>query len=169
LSNELALRPHIPLPETFEIERLQRENRQLQKTINDLEEQLRKQKKEIQRAQLAVQNLQTVLTPFRRAVQMIFGEIEAAGVPDIGDQATPATAHSSYGPQDAKWQPWIAKWQGTKKAVVIQTLLDHGPLTRTQLRSATESGWSTIDAITAQLQNLGLITKENEKWTLKNS
>lgn len=149
------------------IERLRRENRQLQKVIDDLEEQLGKQKKEIQRGQLAIQNLQAALSPVHRAMKAIFGEIEAV-VPDFGVPGAQHPQHAPHGPQDAKWQPWIEKWKGTKKAVVIQTLLEHGPLTRTQLRSATESGWSTIDAVTAQLQNLSLITKENEKWTLKN-
>jgi uncharacterized coiled-coil protein SlyX len=160
-----------PVDESFQENRLddlRKTAANLQQRIDDLELELAKQKNDAKRAQLALTNLQNILGPLHRAMRAIFGEIDAA-VPDFGFPGQNGPTPSPHGPQDAKWQPWIQKWSGTKKAVVIQTLLEHGPLTRTQLRSATESGWSTIDAITAQLQNLGLITKENEKWTLKNS
>lgn len=162
-----ALNLYDPSQVAQNIERLRRENQQLQNVIRDLQRELADQKNDVQRSINALKSLQQVLAPLHRSLRAVFGEIEAGGV-DANPYGPSPSAAPSHVPQDAKWQPWIEKWKGTKKAVVIQTLLEHGPLTRTQLRSATESGWSTIDAVTAQLQNLGLITKENEKWTLKN-
>lgn len=87
----------------------------------------------------------------------------ASGKMDIPEVQT-ATA-----PQfDPKWELWKQKLGGTTApARVIQALLEHGPLNRTQLRSAAELGWSTLDAATARLKNLSLIEKVGDRWQLK--
>lgn len=69
---------------------------------------------------------------------------------------------------DQKWDAWKQKLgSGTAPARVIDALLTHGPLTRTQLRQAGELGWSTLDAATARLKNLQLIEKVGDRWNLK--
>lgn len=152
-----------------ELQKTKRENSQLQKVISDLEEQLATQKSAVKRSQLALQNLQVTLAPMHRAMKMIMGEIDAADVPvpDFGEYKT-YTVPSPHGPQDAKFAPWIQKFGGTKKAEFIKALLDHGPMTGEQLRVATKSGTSTVGETVGILKNLGLISKENGKWTLKN-
>jgi DNA-binding transcriptional ArsR family regulator len=69
---------------------------------------------------------------------------------------------------DPKWEVWKQKLgPSTAPARVIEAILGHGPLTRTQLRAAGELGWSTLDKATSRLNNLGLIEKVGDKWNLK--
>jgi len=69
---------------------------------------------------------------------------------------------------DQRWEAWKQKLgAGTAPARVIDALLTHGPLNRSQLRQAGELGWSTLDAATARLKNLSLIEKIGDRWNLK--
>ena len=151
---------------------LRKKNAALQHQVDDLQLDLQKQRNEVKRAHTALSALQTVLGPLHRSLRMVFGEFEAAGVPDFGEYKTytpGAPAPSPHGPQDTKWQPWIQKFAGTKPAEFIRALLDHGPLTKVQLKSVTRSGSSTVDQTISKLENLGLITKGSDaKWQLKN-
>jgi hypothetical protein len=89
----------------------------------------------------------------------------ASGQMDIAESVPPQASAPQFDPQ---WQAWKQKLGGnTAPAKVIDALLTHGPLNRTQLRSAAELGWSTLDAATARLKNLSLIEKSGDRWNLK--
>lgn len=92
----------------------------------------------------------------------------ASGKFDL-DTAPLAVAGAPIAPQfDQKWEAWKQKLgAGEAPARVIDALLNHGPLNRTQLREAAGTAWSTLDAATARLKNLGLIEKIGDKWHLK--
>ena len=135
------------------IEKLNQRIEKLEDRIADLEQ----DRPQIRRdAVVAVLNL---LTQSLRHV--------ASGQIDID---TPVQQAASVGaPQfDPKWEAWKQKLgAGTAPSRVIEAILTHGPLSRTQLRAAGELGWSTMDAATARLKNLGLIEKVGDRWNLK--
>ena len=85
-----------------------------------------------------------------------------------GDESFTVPAGGTAPQFDPKWTAWMEKF-GKDKCVsrVIQAILDHGPLSRSQLRQATKSGWSTLDEATARLKNLQLIEKSGDRWNLK--
>lgn len=56
---------------------------------------------------------------------------------------------------------------GGKQAEVIDSLQKLGAMSRGELRAATQSGWSTVDAVIAKLRDQGIISKRNGKWSLK--
>ena len=91
----------------------------------------------------------------------------ASGKMDIPDN--PSNFGQPVAPQfDQKWEAWKQKLgHGTAPSRVIDSILSHGPLSRTQLRSAGEMGWSTLDAALARLKNLQLIEKQGDRWHLK--
>jgi hypothetical protein len=89
----------------------------------------------------------------------------ASGQMDMSEVPTSSVAAPQF---DPRWEAWKQKLgAGTAPARVIDAILNHGPLSRTQLRAAGELGWSTLDAATARLKNLGLIEKVGDRWNLK--
>jgi hypothetical protein len=82
------------------------------------------------------------------------------------DGATTPSGASAPSKSDAGWEKWKAKLGG-KQAEIIQTLLDHGPMTRSQLRVATGSGMSTVDQCIYKLRDLGLVVRHGDSWRLK--
>jgi len=100
----------------------------------------------------------TVLNLLAQALKQV-----ASGQMDLAEPVVSAA------PQfDPKWEAWKQKLgAGTAPARIIDAILNHGPLNRTQLRAASEAGWSTLDAATGRLKNLGLIEKVGDKWNLK--
>lgn len=89
----------------------------------------------------------------------------ASGQMGIPDAVTVAPTSPQF---DQKWEAWKQKLgSGTAPARIIDALLKQGPLNRTQLRSFGELGWSTLDAATSRLRNLGLIEKSGDRWNLK--
>jgi hypothetical protein len=68
---------------------------------------------------------------------------------------------------DRRWDTWISKLGG-KQGEFIRALLDHGAMTREQLRISTHSGSSTVDLVLRKLKELSLITKSGDgRWQLK--
>jgi hypothetical protein len=107
--------------------------------------------------------VQEALSRVMQSIAVIRQGLRMAGGDEV---AMPAGAAA---PQfDPKWSAWMEKF-GRDKCVsrVIQAILDHGPLSRSQLRQATKSGWSTLDEATARLKNLQLIEKSGDRWNLK--
>ena len=137
-----------------EISRLTIQNRQL-------DEALRLERIKAQTLDAGVKDLRDLLWPLYRSLRLVFGEMDEMG---IRDSVPPGTA-----PQfDKKWEAWKEKLGSTTAAArIIQAILDHGPLNRSQLRQATKSGWSTLDEASARLKNLQLIEKVGDRWNLK--
>lgn len=116
------------------------------------------------------EEFETFQQQMREAVARLLGQINTIrqGLHmAAGDEIT--TVPIGGAPQfDPKWTAWMEKF-GRDKCVsrVIQAILDHGPLSRSQLRQATKSGWSTLDEATSRLKNLQLIEKSGDRWNLK--
>lgn len=123
---------------------------------------LTKAKAELNAGKQALEDIRNQLHPLYRSLRLLFGDIESV----IGN--TPINGSPSAPQFDPKWDAWKQKLgSGTAPARVIDALLTHGPMTRTQLRQAGELGWSTLDAATSRLRNLSLIEKVGDRWQLK--
>lgn len=125
----------------------------------DRVQELREEFEEYQR------QVQDALSRMMQSIAIIRQGLRMGG----GDEITTVPIGGQNAPQfDPKWNAWMEKF-GRDKCVsrVIQSILDHGPLSRSQLRQATKSGWSTLDEATARLKNLQLIEKSGDRWNLK--
>lgn len=131
----------------------------LRQQLRQLDEALRMERLKTGQMEVAMRELRHMTKPFYQLLKAIHGEIDAM----VKDSAT------VIAPQfDQKWEAWKQKLGvGTAPARVIDALLTHGPLNRSQLREAGELGWSTLDAATARLKNLSLIEKVGDRWNLK--
>jgi hypothetical protein len=141
------------------VDRLRRENKQLNNVLNDKDEVIADLRKQLARMGRGQAKLKSALSPVHQALQMIFDELD--DVPDdAGGTAVPARVAGA-------WDLWKQKLGG-KQAEFIQAMMDHGPMSREQLRVTTRSGWSTVDATLAKLRTLTLINKNSDgKWALK--
>jgi len=117
-------------------------------------------------AQRALSMLRTQLGPLYRALQAVFGELDAAGVtedrrPEPGD-APPAAPAKNV----AVWEAWK---QRMPPAVgkVIDALLLHGELNQVQIKVAARIGSSTVTDAVYKLNKAGLINKNGGRVSLK--
>jgi len=126
------------------------------RTINALESDLEAVRSANTRA---VQALRRQLMPMYRALQALFGELDAVAPEGIPEAGNPKVA--------AVWQSWITKLPG-KRAEIIKALLEHGEMTVAQLRVATHSGTQTIYENVSKLRALGLIVNTGQgRYSLK--
>lgn len=124
----------------------------------DRVQELREEFEEFQR------QMREALARILQQVSVIRQGLSMAG----GDESFTAPAGGIPPQFDQRWEAWKQKLGSTTAAArVIQAILDHGPLNRSQLRQATKSGWSTLDEATARLKNLQLIEKLGDRWNLK--
>jgi hypothetical protein len=126
---------------------------------SDLGIQIQELRDDFELMQKAMTQLRQQMNTMQRGLGVAAGEIPVAEVA------------GGVAPQfDQRWEAWKQKLgAGTAPARVIDALLTHGPLNRSQLRQAGELGWSTLDAATARLKNLSLIEKVGDRWNLKTS
>lgn len=143
-----------------QVESLQRALLEKNSRIADLEEELRQVKAEYNATRAGLAELRFTLAPLYRAMQMVFGHLDAMDVSANG--AAPAS--------DAKravWESWKQKLGGlTAKAIDVLSL--HGPMNQTQLRIQLACASRSVTNIVAALNKAGLINKaEGGKIALK--
>jgi chromosome segregation ATPase len=159
----LALRPD-------ETETLQRAIRILTGKVERLEGELDNAHEALQaaKAQSAAANhalkaLRKSLDPIHTALQLIYGELDTAG---IEGESVAATA----GPNSrvtAVWDSWKRKLSGNR-AAIIDALLDHGRMNVAQLSVATHTPRKqTIYDSIHSMTKLGLIDKSGDMFSLK--
>jgi len=144
----------------------------LREQVRELERQIRIERESSSKAMLEVRNevamerraytkLRRSLQPWKELIDTIFGELDAAGVESDVAQSSTQRPHVS-----AAWDKWKQTFPG-KTAAIIDTLLAGGKMNRDQLRIATQSGWSTLDAGLKKLKDVGLLLKEGNYYYLK--
>lgn len=140
---------------------------QLRREIRDLEDEVAQANTRADSAErecALMRNAMTVLRrqlePLHLALRSIFGELDVIPMSEVVRVPAPSAGAS------AVWETWKRKLGG-KQAEFIQALLDHGEMTREQLRISTHSGQSTVDMVLSKLRNLSLIEKHGSKWALK--
>lgn len=112
----------------------------------------------------ALSNLRLQLSPLFRALQMVFGELDAAGVAD----AVVDPLKSSTQAVDGKWDEWKARL-GPGCAKVIDVLLLGGQMTVTAIATTGKMGKRQVYVATAKMGQVGILDRNGSKFSLKRS
>lgn len=154
----LSLLNSLPNPQQ-QIESLQRELYQRNRELADIQEELRQERAKTAQSSAGTKELRAVLDPLYRALQLIYGEMEAMGVP--------AASSGGSDPRVAKaWEAWKQKLGG-QAAKAIDALLLHGSMNQVQLRIQIGCASGSTPGIVSQLWKAGLINKNGGKISLK--
>lgn len=161
-SNPLMLEGEVEDPQATRIAALELELRQLRRELSDALVEAGRAREDAARA---LSMLRKQLAPLYRALQAVFGELDAAGVQD----ETPTTTTSTRGRdarQMALWNDWKAKLPSSC-GKVIDALLLHSDLNVQQLKVSARLGANSVYQATSRLGQAGLVTKNAGRFSLK--
>lgn len=156
--------PNPLMDNSGEIRRLERELREAEGRIADLEADLVRERAKVKAVERGAAKLRQFLTPLHQGLGMVFGEFEAMGVEDAPVAPQPAAVQSSA--KDAAWEDWKKKLGG-KAAEAIDILKLHGALNTKQLRLHLHCESSYAYQVVSKLHTHGLINKNGGKISLK--
>lgn len=129
--------------------------------IRELREQLRDARRETEivrrDSDRAMKELRRQLGPLYKALQMVFGELDAAGV----DEAPTASGSSR-----AQWDEWKTRL-GPSCAKVIDALILGGEMTVKGIMASAKMGPNTVYQATSKMGQVGILTKNGGKFSLK--
>lgn len=148
----------MPENDDTDIDDLREENRQLRDDLRASQRELQTAKRESARA---LGELRRLLGPFYKAFQMVFGELDAAGV----DEA-PAASGTANPRITAVWQNWKQK-MGGQAAQIIDALLLHDKMTAQQIAIAIGIHKKNVPQLIFKLNKAGLIDKNGGVFSLK--
>lgn len=149
-----------------EVERLHARVRTLEREVSDAKIEARRAREDADRALSA---LRRQLGPLYRALQAVFGELDAAGVSEGAQSsaAPPPPPMSGTDPRVAAvWENWKQRLSPAC-GKVIDALLLHGDLNNAQLKVACRLGTSTVSDCIYKLNKAGLINKNGGRFSLK--
>jgi hypothetical protein len=107
-----------------QIETLRTENKRLQRALSDAELRADRAGEDANRA---LSMLRRQLGPLYRALQAVFGELDAAGVRDDVQAQPSAPGAPVASATDPRWESWKQKMPG-RPAEMIDLLLLHGEM-----------------------------------------
>lgn len=151
MTMELMRRPDVD-PRDEQIAELTEANRELTASLREANAELARVRRE---STVALAALRKQLTPLYRALQGVFGELDAAGVAD-----------APSGQPSGAWEEWKRRL-GPSCAQVIETLLLGGEMTVTAIAVSAKMGKNTVYAATSKLGQAGLLVKNGGKFSLK--
>ena len=145
----------IPSGRDQERETLRAEIRRLEREVADARVRAERAEEDAQRA---MGELRRVLSPLYKALQMVFGELDAAGV-DVGP--TPVSSAPDMDRLRKVWQPWIDRFGGPSdpRSRFILALLEHGELGVEQMKVAAQMAHGTVYDVAKKLTKLSLLDK----------
>jgi len=153
-------------PRDDRIDDLERQVARLRGELSDARHELTRVREDSNRALTA---LRQQLSPLYRALQRVFGELDAAGVADVAPQASAPTAPASAATADSRtmavWESWKSKLGAAGK--LIDALLVHGEMNTQQLAIATGLHRTTIPKHIYTLNKAGLLNKNGGRFSLK--
>lgn len=140
-----------------ETESLRDEIRQLRDDLSTARRETSQSKRDSARALSA---LRAQLGPLHKALQMVFGELDAAGVDETatGAAVSPKTS--------AVWDAWKERIGG-QSAKVIDALLLHGDLNAGQIAIAIGINPKNVAQVICKLNKAGLLNKNGGRFSLK--
>lgn len=141
-----------------EVERLRAELRRVERERDDARIEARRAREDADRA---LSQLRKQLNPLYRALQAVFGELDAAGVRD----EAPAAAGTSA-PSTAKWDEWKSRL-GQSCGKVIDALLLQDGLNVTALTIACKMGRQTVYDATSKMGRAGILVNNGGRYSLK--
>ena len=139
------------------IEGLREKNRRL-------DEALRLERNKAGQAESGVKGLRRLLTPLYRALQQVFGEIDAMGIADA-----PTAAVTANGAEDPRWRSFKERFPDTP-AEIVDALLTHRQMSITELSGLLKAHYNTVNKALATLTKAGAVVKDggrNGKYSLK--
>jgi hypothetical protein len=153
-----------PLPDpTAKLRELTEENARLADRVDELEAELRKERRKNETKEKGAEELMKFLTPLYQGLQMMFGHMEAMGV----SASQTSTASGETDPRTkAVWDNWKQKL-GEGPAKIIDALLLHREMNTQQLAIATQYHRTTIPALIFKLNKAGLLNKNGGRFSLK--
>jgi hypothetical protein len=150
-------------PDPAEVTRLRREIIGLEAELKTAKDEAAKVKRDSADALQAIRALQSMLEPFHKAINMIFGEISRV---DLGELASPASPGAAPSGRDPRWESWKQKLGG-KQAEFIELLLEHQEMTAAQLAAAAKVHRDTCYQIIHKLSRAGILAKNGGRFSLK--
>lgn len=129
-------------------------------------------KLELAKCQHVIGGLKSQLSPLYHALRGVWGELDLVDLPDGGGGAPtiPSSSHASARGEShvnqRVWDEWKRKLGG-KTADIIQSLIEHGRMTKVQMKVAAHAGTSTVDRSVAQMMSLRLLDKDGGYYSLK--
>jgi hypothetical protein len=151
--------------EADEAVRLRREIAGLEKELQEARDGETKAKTASADAIHAIRALRKELEPFYNALRMIFGEISRVDAGKAGETTAMGTSGANSRAQ-VVYEKWISQLGGNR-AAIIKALLEHGQMTRQQLRVASSVPDGSLNPATSELYKLGLINRGGGKYSLK--
>ena len=106
--------------------------------------------------------LRKVLNPLYRSLQVVFGELDAAGVTDTVSSPAGATNDGA----NTKWDEW-KKRLDNNCARVIDALLLAGEMNVKAIMVACRMGEAKVYRSTSQMGRAGILVKNGGKFSLK--
>lgn len=132
----------------------------LRRQLADVQEDLRQERSKNAQGAAAVAELRRVLTPLYGGLRAVFGEMEALGVAEVA-------APGGDPRKRVVWEAWKQRLPGIPSKM-IDALLVHGALNRTQLRIHAGCARSSIPNAIGTLYRAGVIDKRGDgKISLK--
>lgn len=162
--DELALRGVVVEddPRDKEIEKLRLKLRQAERDAADAERAAERAREDAHRA---LSMLRKQLGPLYRALQAVFGELDAAGIEEEPGAVPRASVPSLDPRMAAVWASWKEKLGAAGK--LIDALLLHKEMNTQQLAIATGLHRGTIPKYIYTLNKAGLINKNGGRFSLK--
>lgn len=148
---------HVPETDAQELSDLRGEVRVLRAELSNAKRDLAYAQRESAQALGA---LRKQLAPLYRALQAVFGELDAAGV----DESAPLSSASPR--TSAVWESWKSRLPGGP-AKIIDALLLHNEMNTQQLAIATGVHRNSIPAMIYKLNKAGLLNKNGGRFSLK--
>lgn len=106
----------------------------------------------------ALSALRQQLNPLYRALQDVFGELNAAGTEDAAPTVNARTS--------VVWDSWKSRL-GEGPAKIIDALLLHGEMNTQQLAIATGYHRTTVPGLIHKMNKAGLLNKNGGRFSLK--
>jgi len=143
----------------------------LEAQIDDLQAELAAARAARNTAVRALTNLRQKLSPLYTALQLVFGDLDAAGVPEAAPVVPGATPAPTDGPQlqrkdHAIWASWKEKL-GASCGRIIDALLLHGDLNQQQIAMAVHMHRKTVANNLGIMGRAGLINRNAGRYSLK--
>lgn len=124
--------------------------------IDQLRRELATARADADKSRRAMAELRRQLGPLYRALQVVFGALDAAGVED-----SPASGRSS-----GEWDEWKSRL-GPSCAKVIDALLLGGEMTVKAIMVSAKMGPNTVYQATSKMGQAGILVKNGGKFSLK--
>ena len=141
-----------------ELKELREENKRLARALQDANLRAERATEDATRA---MSSLRRQLSPLYRALQGVFGELDAAGIADAAQPNGPTNTRTA-----AVWEAW-KKRLGGKPAELIDALLLHGDMDSAQIAIAIQCHKNSVPQIVYKLNKAGLLNKNGGRFSLK--